>query len=589
MALSLFAALSSGPARAASTGVGTGTAQTTVFGVELGTDGALLGVKLLGDSARSTIDPKTATAAEAFSKFTGVDVTSSVAALNKTAPAVESRQPGGEPEVTRGSVNLTHPSTDPDVTIPSSVLTGTIGFAKLASEATPASAQSSLSATLTNATVAGAVARVKGVTSDLTTSASSTASEATRSVKVDQVVVLDLSALLAGLDLDLHLLPLPIVMDLLAALQETVTGLPDAAAVEDKVTALNDAIDAVQAQLTTLNAATGSLPSPVGTLVGTVNGTPLGVLIDPATQTTLTGIVDPAAQLAAVIAELNAVVDDLQNELTKLLTDVLAVLDGAPLLTVDGAEASVVTKAADTVANSVATTTAKVGSVSVGARAIPGVDIKEAIATVEAKEKEVDAAVATVTSKLHPDLANLVTFDLFAPAAGAGKSSAGGYVKAVEGVTVLTAKVTPPAALATLVTTIKGSAPSIGQEIDNANGPDPVPQVASEITALENALGTGTQAMAGGGTFKVAQVLGTSEYAVGASGFPGSGINSGPGSGNGGGTPGEADRTLPATGANSTVPMAAFALLLVALGLGFRQWMHMPLQPIRIRIPTRTR
>lgn len=580
MALSLFAAFSSGPARAASTGVGTGSAETTVIGVELGTDGALLGVKLLGDSARSTIDPKTAAAAEAFSKLTGVNVTSSVAALNKTVPAVESRQPGGEKEVTRGSVNLTQPTGDPTVTIPSTVLTGTIGFAKLTSEAAAGSAKSSLSATLTNATVAGAVADVKGVSSDLTTSASSTASEATRSVKVDQVVVLNLSALLAGLDLNLESLPLPIVMDLLATLQQTVAGFPDAAAVEAQVDALNDAIDDVQAQLTTLGGLTGGLTgTTVTNVVTVVNGSPLGQLIDPATQTTLTGIVDPAAQLAAVIAELNAVLDDLQSELTDLLTDVLAVLDGAPLLTVDGAEATVVTKAADTVANSVATTTAKVGSVSVGARAIPGVDIKEVIATIEAKEKEVDAAVATVTTKLHPDLANLVTFDLFAPASGAGVSSTNGYVKAVEGITVVTAKVTPPAALAALVTTIKGSAPSIGQEIDALNGPDPAPQVAAEMTALENALGTGTQAMAGGGTFKVAQVLGTSEFAVGASGFPGSGINPGPGSG----TPAENDRSLPATGNNSTLPMTALALLLVALGLGFRQWIHMPVEAIRVR------
>lgn len=592
LVLSLVGALSAGPATAAATGVGTGSAETTVIGVELGTNGALLGIKLLADNARSTIDPKTASAAEAFSRFTGVSVSSTlVSALNKTEPTVESRQPGGEKEVTRGSVNLSHPSTTPDVTIPSSVLTGTIGFATLTSEAAATAAKSSLTASLTNASVAGALATVKGASSSLTTSASSTASEATRSVKVDQVVVLDLSALLEGLDLSLLELTVETIIGLLGELGVDVPGVGAAAAVEDAVNDLNAAIDDVQAELDNLDTLVGGLPvgTTVGDIVDLVNGTPLGELIDPATKTTLDVIPDPVDQLAAVIAELNAVLDDLQETLADLLGDVLAVLDGAPLLTADGAEASVVTKAADTVANSVATMTAKVGSVSVGSKVIPGVDLVKTTETIAATEKSIDDAVSTVTEKIHTDLASLVTTDLFAPADGKGVSTANGYVKATEGVTVLTVKVTPPAALASIVNTIKATTPDdIGQTIDDLNGPDPVPEVAAQMTALQTTLGGGTDAVANGGTFRVAQVLGTSEFAVGAAGFPGSGINPAPASGSPGNDTG---RSLPATGSNNTLPMTAFAVLLVALGLGFRQWINMPV-PARvraIRLPNRMR
>jgi len=112
------------------------------------------------------------------------------------------------------------------------------------------------------------------------------------------------------------------------------------------------------------------------------------------------------------------------------------------------------------------------------------------------------------------------------------------------------------------------------------------------MQALESEMGGTVEPASGGATFRVAQVLGTSEFAPGAAGFPGSGINPAPGTGTG--TTGGPDtgRSLPATGTNS-IPLAAFAMFLVALGLGFREWMHMPVparvRAIRLRRPDRMR
>lgn len=630
LALSLVAAFSTGPAQAAGTGVGTGSAETTVIAVDLGTNGALLGVKLLADNARSTIDPKTASAAEAFSRLTSVNVSSAtVPELNKTDPTLESRQPGGEKEVTKGSVNLSHPSTDPDVPIPSEVVTGTLGFATLASEAAAAAAKSSLTATLTNASVAGALTTVKGVTSSLMSSASSTASEATRNVKVDQVVVLDLSALLEGLDLALSDLSVETVEDLLAELELDVPNVGAADAVEAAVDELETEIATVNGQIDTLNDDIDTVQGEIDGLgstmtladlnnvVATVNGLGQGTLIDGATLATLVAGLPSTSGLVTVlngilgdlqdqVDALQATLADLRDQLADLLGDVLQVLDGAPLLTVDGVEANIVTKAADTLANSTATKTAQVGSLSVGGRTITGVDLKATTDLIESKEALVNSTISDVTEDIDPGLASLVTTDLFAPATNTPLTTLNGYVKATVGVTVLTVKVTPPAELASIISTIDSTTTSIGEQIDALGGS--VPDVAAEMKKLQGMLdGTvsvaaaggvraaalsETTAVANGATFRVAQVLGTSEFAVGATGFPGSGINPSPGTGTG--TTGGPDtgRSLPATGTDS-IPLTAFALFLVALGLGFRQWVHMPVparvRAIHLRLPNRMR
>ncbi|HEX2039207.1 MAG TPA: hypothetical protein VHF47_05680 [Acidimicrobiales bacterium] len=564
LTLSLFAALSSGPATAAATGVGTASAETTVVAVDLGSNGALLAVRLLGDDARGTIDPKVASAAEAFGRVTGLSVDSSVDALDKSSGRLESKDPGGQKQVTQGSVNLANPA--PGVTLPSAVVTGTIGLTSLSSNATATKSVSTIAGNVTNATLGGALAKLQGVSSTLTATAANTASETTRSVKVDQVVVLDLGAFLEGLGLSVLDLPVPTVTALLETLDLDV-GSVAADAIVDTVEDLNATIDTVQAQVTTLTN-TGLGSGTVGSVVTLVNNTPLGTLIDTTTQATITN----ATQL---IAELQAVIDELQATLSDLLIGAAEVLDGAPLLSVDGLEVTIGTKAADTTGNSSTTRSGKIGSVTVGGVTIPGVDLLATADKLKATVKSVTDELDGVLGTLDDDLAGMVSVVLFEEVAGAGVSTANGYVKAVQGITGLRATVTPPAALATIVDGIL-ALPGVGDVIAAATGPTSVPQLDGAMDDLKVALGT-TRSLGGGGSVRLAHVLGTSEFAAATSG------TGGPGGGTGGGTPGEADRSLPATGRNGTLPLTALATLLVALGLGFRNWVHMPVRAVGLR------
>lgn len=569
----LGAVTSLGSARASATGVGTSQVSTTVLGVELGDDGAVLGIRLLGDDARATIDPKVAAGA-AHSRITPVAVSSdTVTALNKSSGVHESKQPGGDADVAVGSVNLSEPATD--VTVPSAVLSGTLGLANLASEAAADQAKAAIEAKLANAAVAGGLLSVEGVSSTAAGQALATESSAVRSVKVDEVVVLDLGALLAGLKIAITDLPLPVVADLLTTLETTVGSLSGAqvkATVED----LQAAIDAVEAEIDTLDALS-ALPGTVTDTADTLNdlGGTLGIgeLLTSDTVTDVAAITDPAAQLDAVIDELQLVLDDLTDDLADLLDEVIATLDGLALLKVNAVEVSVTTKAADTVGNSVAEVVAKLGGIEVGGKELPGVNVLDEVAKIDAVLDDVDDLVSGALGDVDPRLGSLIDVDVFQRATGHGASSAGGYTKAVDGITALSVTITPPAELADIVTTVTGTAGSLGDLLASVGST--LPTLDGPMTTLTTQTNTGSAgALGDGGTITLASIDNSADFAPQIATVPGGGTV--PGVGTGTGT--EAPRnSLAATGANSTIPLTALAMLLIALGLGFREWVRMPM------------
>jgi LPXTG-motif cell wall-anchored protein len=75
------------------------------------------------------------------------------------------------------------------------------------------------------------------------------------------------------------------------------------------------------------------------------------------------------------------------------------------------------------------------------------------------------------------------------------------------------------------------------------------------MTQLTTTLGTAVGALAAGGTVKVVQVLGAADFAPGTSSTPGS--------------------QLPRTGQDNLL-LSALAALLIALGLGLRNWFVQP-------------
>ena len=553
--ISLVGAFSSlGAARAATTGVGTSQVSTTVANVQLGTNGALLGVRLLGDDARSTIDSKVASAPEAFSRFTGLTVSSdTVTALaSLSSPTVESKQPGGEATITTGSVNLSNPVTG--VNIPPTVLSGTIGLAHLSSEAAATQAKSALSAALTNAAAGGGLVAVNGVTSGVNTAAGSTQSDAARSVKVDQVVVLDLGALLASIGLPITDLPLPTVQELLTKLNTTVTGLGAPAVVNGAIDDLQAEIAAFVAQLATTAPATPALPAgTIDTIVDTLNGLGAGTIVD---GTTEAAIANPAQ---TATDQLNAIIDELQAALADVLADVLATLDGAPLLSVDSVDVGVTSKAADTVANSTAGVTARIGAVNVGAVGVGPIDVTQTLTDVNAKVTSINNTLKDALDGIDPGLGDLVTVSVFERPTGNGVSESNGYVKAMDGITALKASVTPPSTLSTIISAVQAQA-SIADDLLAAGGT--LPSLSAAMGTLGTTLNNTAAPAAGGASVTIASITSTSEFAPAIGGAPGN----------------ETDRSLAATGSNDTLPMTALALLLVALGLGFREWVTMPLR-----------
>lgn len=564
----LGAVTSLGSARASATGVGTSQVSTTVLDVQLGDDGAVLGIRLLGDDARATIDPKVAAGA-AHSRITPVAVSSdTVTALNKSSGVKESKQPGGEADVTTGSVNLSEPADG--VTVPSAVLSGTLGLANLASEAAANQAKAAIEAKLTNAAAAGGLLSVDGVTSTVASHALATESSSVRSVKADKVVVLDLGALLAGLNILITDLPLPVVADLLDTLETTV-GTLTGAQLEAAVADLQADIDAVQDEIDALDALS-ALPGTVEDTADTLNtiGATLGVgdLLTDDTVTDVTAITDPAAQLDAVIDELQLVVDGLTDDLADLLDEIVATLDGLALLTVNTVEVSVTTKAADTEGNSVADVTAKIGGIEVGGKALPGVNLIDALSTIDATLDNVDTTIENSLKTVDSRLGSLVDVAVFERRTGHGVSTADGYTKAVDGITALRVAITPPAELADIITTITGTAGSLGDLLTSVGSTLPTLDAAMRtLTTQTNTSSAG--ALGDGGTVRLASIDNSADFAPQ--------LTTGPGGGTGTGTGTENPRnSLAATGANSTIPLTALAMLLIALGLGFREWVRMP-------------
>jgi hypothetical protein len=538
---------------AAPTGVGTATVSTTILGVNLG-DGSLLNVKILADQSRSTIDPVTNKTADAFTTLTPLHIGSTaVAAANYDAPALESRQPVGaatnEKSVSLSPAGLT------------SVIDGKVDLASLTSAVDANGARSSLSATLADLSLVGGLANVHAVSSALNTNAAPTASTGTRSIKIDALTVLNLGDLLKGLGINITDLSVAQVNSLLTALKTAVTGVPNGSTLAATITS-------IQGEVTTLNAA-------ITSGIGLVNGTAgtvvtllgLGGLIPPATVATITGT--PAQQTQLLINALN-------SALATLLNTAATTINGLALVRVDGVNVGVTTKAADTVANSVATLNGTLGSVSVGGVDLPPVSLSDTLAQLQAAQQTitdtVNGALATITAPVGGSpvsLQNAVSIALFNKDVAPAVTTAGGYTDAKAGITAIKATVKPPVNLAGLVGALKAQTvggTSIGSLVTTAGGALPT-TLASGMTSLNTTLGTAaTGALAQGVTVNAVQVLGESLFAP----TPAPAVAAP--------TPGG---TLPRTGGPTTVPWAALGLLLVALGLGLRSWFDLPLPRLK--------
>jgi hypothetical protein len=476
------------PAHAATPGVGTSAASSSLLNIALGSAGSLLNLKVLADDARSTIDPSVVSGpGEAFSKLNALQLTSILPAPlnNVSLPVVESRSPGGQPSVAGPGLDLSNIG---GVSLPVPLLDGVLQPAALTSGVDANGAHSALTSSLANISLVGGLVKAAGLESTLGTSAAPADADGTRSIKAGAINVLDLGALLNGLGLPISALPVDTVSSILKTLGVPVAGVPTSLTLDGFVTELNGTIDALQAQITSASG---------GTVQQVLGNVPLGVL---------GGLNIPAPGVGDAVATVNQTIDSVQAIVSDVLTTAIKALDGVSLLKVGGVEVGAVTKAADTVNNSTADIVAKIGGISVGGLQLPGLDLASSLTQVNTVVNTINSTLSSVLGSVNPDLANLVHVSMFQKDAATGVSKDGGYIKSLAGVSALTASIAPPLNLTQIVTGLLGQAGTagIGSALTSAGGT--LPAVDTLMTTLNGLLGTAVNALAGGASIKLASV-----------------------------------------------------------------------------------
>ncbi len=512
------------PARAATPGVGTSAASSSLLNIAVGTAGSVLNLKVLADEARSTIDPSVATP-EAFSRLNALSLTSSLlpAPLNNVSlPVVESRSPGGQPTVAGPGLDL---SSIGGISLPVSLLDGVLTPAALTSSYDGSKATSALTSSLGNISLVGGLIKATGLESVLGTTAAAGAADGSRSIKAGAINVLDLGALLNGLGIPLTALPLDAVSTILGTLGVPVPGLPSSLSLEEFVTELNATIDGLQAQIA------GQAGGLVDDVLGTV---PVGVL---------GGLGLPIPDVGDAVAIVNGVLDQVQALVADLLETALGLLDGISLLKVGGIEVGTITKAADTVGASQADIIAKIGSINVGGLTLPGLDLGSTLSQVTGVLNTVNGTISTVLGSISPDLANLVKVGLFEKDSATGVTSSGGYTKALAGVTALNASIVPPLNLDAIVGDLLGGA-GIGSILTGSNVLGTIPVLDSLMPTLNGLLGQAVSALSGGASIKLASVTSGASFTT-------------PVAATGG--------TLPRTGGTAQTALLGMALVIAAL------------------------
>jgi hypothetical protein len=552
------------------TGVGTGTVSATALRVDLGANGDLLSIRVLGDDGTSTIDPAKGTPISSETVRPLTINSKAVPALNLSVPPVSSTSKGAED---KKSVKPALPS--------SPAFSGSLN-ALVSSLVDKAGARSGMSAALADLKLAGGLVNVPSGLVQVSSNAATGKATATRSITIPDVRVLDLSAVLDGLGLKLTDLSVDQVLGLLKGLGVTLPGVADPAAA---VAALNSAIDAIQAQTGDLTASLCSsvdqLLSPLGGVTGLVGGvldslpdTPVDDVVDDlpvigddddggdGVVDDLLGSVPHLLGAAALPSDfscssLTGTVDDLldtvQGTLGEVLAGGLVQLGSTPLLSVKDVKVALTASATDAVGTSVADVTGSIGSVKVGTLTVPGVsglDLRAPAATLEQAAATIQGAVGNVLQLVDARLANLVKVDVLDIDKVVG--AAGAYTHAASTVTALKATLTPPTGLlgAALIDTSAVPTSTVLGSLTTA-----VPAIAPLMGQLEASLG-GLQALTGTSVISVGELSGDATFRPASAGEAFAGPAAAP--------TGE----LPRTGGDAALPaMAAVALGGVALAM----------------------
>ncbi len=181
----------------------------------------------------------------------------------------------------------------------------------------------------------------------------------------------------------------------------------------------------------------------LGGLLGTLN-LPVGSLGN-VLSTCSDGAITNAVTSAQGI--LNTALAPLKPLTSGVLGDLLGTLSGAPLIQLSGVNFSAVANAADTLANSSATSSASFGTLKVGGKSLGVLDLNATVDQVNALKGTVLGLVNGVTSTLG--LGNLIDIGILERTAST--KTEGAYNVASAGLDLLRVSINPPAALGGLL------------------------------------------------------------------------------------------------------------------------------------------
>jgi len=464
------AAATGGPAVAATNGVGTTRATTSVLNVALGQDGSLLNVRVVGDDGSANIDPKQGSPSSAASSISPLTSTSSVGLLNVSLPKVSVSSTGAANNQTLPPISLTTP-------LGSTISSGTIDPLSLSAVVDAANgAASGLSSKLNNVSIVGGLVSLPHLSSTLGAAAKPGDADGLRGLSTENqpIKVLNLGAVLQGLGIDPSALTVTQVGNVLDALQMTIST---------PAGALNGTglgtLSGLQTVLTTL---------PPGGVSGLPASTAIGGLPAPVQSAITTAL---GGSLPGGVSTIG----DLQTLLTNAFTSALNTIGGATLLQVDSLDAGVTTKAADTVANSVADIKASVGTIHVGNQAFSGVDL---IAIANSVSAKIDSVLSGA------GLSNLVTVKVLDQSKSVATQN--GYVSALANLTGLHVAIAPLAANS------PGTAQAGGDTMSQILGSGNVPALSSQMQTLNTTLATTGAALTQGATVDVLSVGAASTF-----------------------------------------------------------------------------
>ncbi|HKY78291.1 MAG TPA: LPXTG cell wall anchor domain-containing protein [Acidimicrobiia bacterium] len=473
--------LTAGGAAAATSGRGTASSSITLLSVDLGN---VQHLKVLTDQAQGTLDPTriNLSGPQAFASLSAADA-SGMLNLALPNPPLKATAPGTS-NASLAPLAVNFPGTAVSVAgtgLPIAdglLVSGSVNPAKIEASAAENAVSSIVGTSVPSLSVLQGLLGIKGVNvAGVTSNASVNATIGdTGIIGIESVDVLSLAGLLGGLgvgslgdlsltqltglldglglqavtgDLGLGSLTGGGVLDILtgpSGLLTTLTGLVGVTNCDDLTSALG--LGDITSGLPLLGGLLGN-----GDLLGGLLGTlPVALPVDG-----LTGLLS-ACNVGNFASTLDSVTGTLEGVAGGVLDSLLGTLAGAPLVQLQGVSISAFAKAADTLANSSATTSANFGKILVGGKDLGVLDLNATVEQINALKGSVLGVLNGITGALG--LGNLIDIGILERTAAV--KAEGSYNVATSGLDLLRLSINPPANLTGIISGIAGGNPLSG-------------------------------------------------------------------------------------------------------------------------------